>query len=44
MTYNGYEKWIEAYKKQNLGNKDLSNHYMQINSHLIPNEAVYKVD
>lgn len=52
LSYNGYENRLEAYKKQNLNRKsflfhtekDFNNHYMQINSHLIPNKAVYRSD
>ncbi|CAI2376920.1 unnamed protein product [Moneuplotes crassus] len=43
MFYNGYEKRVQAYCKQK-GIKDLNDHYMEINQHLIPNKAVYRND
>ena len=40
MFYNGYEKRVEAYWKQN-NIDDISDHYMKI-KHLVPNKAFYK--
>ena len=43
MFYNGYEKRVQAYWKQK-GLKDLTDHYMEMNQHLIPNKAMYRND
>ena len=39
--YNGFERRMEAYKKQNniAANEDLSKYKINMNSHLIPNKA-----
>ena len=39
--YNGFERRMEAYKKQNniAGNEDLAKYKINMNSHLIPNKA-----
>ena len=40
-VYNGFEKRMEAYRKQNNigGDEDISKFKINMNSHLIPNKA-----